>query len=105
MNDFAIVISRGLQHGVPLDEYVEALTPREPGGVICNCDAIAGTPSIPDYVFREIAGSYLGRHDTPIRQDERLSQSGRQGLQSARRSSMGKLGGGTDVTVSYSQTW
>lgn len=105
MNDFAIAISRGLQHGVPLDEYVEALTPREPGGVISNCDAIAGTPSIPDYVFREMAVSYLGRHDTPIRQEERRYQSGRQELQSARRSSMGKLGGGTDVTVSYSQTW
>jgi ribonucleoside-diphosphate reductase alpha chain len=65
MNNFAIAISLGLQYGVPLDEYVEAFTftKFEPAGVVIGNDAIKNATSILDYVFRELAVSYLGRHD------------------------------------------
>ena len=65
MNNFAIAISLGLQYGVPLDEYVEAFTftKFEPAGVVVGNDAIKNATSILDYVFRELAVSYLGRHD------------------------------------------
>ena len=65
MNNFAISISLGLQYGVPLDEYVEAFTftKFEPAGMVIGNDAIKNATSILDYVFRELAVSYLGRHD------------------------------------------
>ncbi|PSJ61856.1 vitamin B12-dependent ribonucleotide reductase [Kumtagia ephedrae] len=65
MNNFAIAISLGLQYGVPLEEYVEAFTftKFEPAGVVIGNDAIKNATSILDYVFRELAVSYLGRHD------------------------------------------
>ena len=65
MNNFAIAISLGLQYGVPLDEYVEAFTFTrfEPAGFVQGNDAIKNATSILDYVFRELAISYLGRHD------------------------------------------
>ncbi|WP_432283718.1 vitamin B12-dependent ribonucleotide reductase [Aminobacter sp. BA135] len=65
MNNFAIAISLGLQYGVPLDEYVEAFTftKFEPAGMVIGNDAIKNATSILDYVFRELAVSYLGRHD------------------------------------------
>ncbi len=65
MNNFAIAISLGLQYGVPLDEYVEAFTFTrfEPAGMVQGNDAIKNATSILDYVFRELAVSYLGRHD------------------------------------------
>ncbi|TKT79050.1 vitamin B12-dependent ribonucleotide reductase [Aquamicrobium sp. LC103] len=65
MNNFAIAISLGLQYGVPLDEYVEAFTftKFEPAGMVQGNDAIKNATSILDYVFRELAISYLGRHD------------------------------------------
>jgi len=65
MNNFAIAISLGLQYGVPLDEYVEAFTftKFEPAGMVQGNDAIKNATSIMDYVFRELAISYLGRHD------------------------------------------
>ncbi|MBZ9676851.1 vitamin B12-dependent ribonucleotide reductase [Mesorhizobium sp. ES1-1] len=65
MNNFAIAISLGLQYGVPLDEYVEAFTftKFEPAGMVQGNDAIKNATSILDYVFRELAVSYLGRHD------------------------------------------
>ncbi len=65
MNNFAIAISIGLQYGVPLDEYVEAFTftKFEPAGMVMGNDAIKNATSILDYVFRELAVSYLGRHD------------------------------------------
>ena len=65
MNNFAIAISLGLQYGVPLDEYVEAFTFTrfEPAGLVQGNDAIKNATSILDYVFRELAISYLGRHD------------------------------------------
>ncbi|WP_119258406.1 vitamin B12-dependent ribonucleotide reductase [Shinella zoogloeoides] len=65
MNNFAIAISLGLQYGVPLEEYVEAFTftKFEPAGMVIGNDAIKNATSILDYVFRELAVSYLGRHD------------------------------------------
>jgi ribonucleoside-diphosphate reductase alpha chain len=65
MNNFAIAISLGLQYGVPLDEYVEAFTftKFEPAGMVQGNDAIKNATSILDYVFRELAVSYLARHD------------------------------------------
>ncbi|MEX1154474.1 MAG: vitamin B12-dependent ribonucleotide reductase, partial [Parvibaculum sp.] len=65
MNNFAIAISLGLQYGVPLEEYVEAFTftKFEPAGMVQGNDAIKNATSILDYVFRELAVSYLERHD------------------------------------------
>ncbi|HEV7345087.1 MAG TPA: vitamin B12-dependent ribonucleotide reductase [Devosia sp.] len=65
MNNFAIAISIGLQYGVPLDEYVEAFTFTrfEPAGMVMGNDRIKNATSILDYVFRELAVSYLDRDD------------------------------------------
>ncbi|MGD9740308.1 MAG: vitamin B12-dependent ribonucleotide reductase [Bauldia sp.] len=65
MNNFAIAISLGLQYGVPLEEYVEAFTFTrfEPAGIVMGNDAIKNATSILDYIFRELAISYLGRND------------------------------------------
>ena len=65
MNNFAIAISVGLQYGVPLDEYVDAFTFTrfEPAGLVQGNDAIKNATSILDYVFRELAISYLGRNE------------------------------------------
>ncbi|MFQ5955400.1 MAG: vitamin B12-dependent ribonucleotide reductase, partial [Kiloniellales bacterium] len=65
MNNFAIAISIGLQYGVPLEEYVEAFTFTrfEPSGVVQGNDAIKMSTSVLDYIFRELAVSYLGRTD------------------------------------------
>jgi ribonucleoside-diphosphate reductase alpha chain len=65
LNNFAIAISLGLQYGVPLDEYVHAFTftKFEPAGMVQGNDAIKSATSILDYVFRELAISYLGRND------------------------------------------
>ncbi len=65
MNNFAIAISLGLQYGVPLEEYVEAFTftKFEPAGMVQGNDAIKNATSILDYVFRELAVSYLNRND------------------------------------------
>jgi len=65
MNNFAIAISMGLQHGVPLDEYVDAFiyTRFEPSGTVLGNDRVQAATSILDYIFRELAISYLGRTD------------------------------------------
>jgi ribonucleoside-diphosphate reductase alpha chain len=65
MNNFAIGISLGLQYGVPLEEYVEAFTFTrfEPAGLVQGNETIKNATSILDYIFRELAVSYLGRHD------------------------------------------
>ena len=65
MNNFAIAISLGLQYGVPLDEFVDAFieTKFEPSGEISGNDRILNASSILDYIFRELAISYLGRED------------------------------------------
>ena len=65
MNNFAIAISLGLQYGVPLEEYVDAFidTKFEPSGKVEGNDRILSATSILDYVFRELAISYLDREE------------------------------------------
>ncbi|MBM3643770.1 MAG: vitamin B12-dependent ribonucleotide reductase [Alphaproteobacteria bacterium] len=65
MNNFAIAVSIGLQYGVPLEEFVEAytFTRFEPSGMVEGNDAIRMSTSVLDYIFRELAISYLGRND------------------------------------------
>ena len=65
MNNFAIAISLGLQYGVPLEEYVDAFidTKFEPSGNVAGNDRILSASSILDYVFRELAISYLGKEE------------------------------------------
>ncbi len=65
MNCFAIAISLGLQYGVPLEEFVEAFTFTrfEPNGTVQGHDNIKMSTSVIDYIFRELAMSYLGRYD------------------------------------------
>jgi ribonucleoside-diphosphate reductase alpha chain len=65
MNSFAIAVSLGLQYGVPLEEYIDAFvfTRFEPNGFVQGNDRIKMATSIIDYIFRELAVSYLGRDD------------------------------------------
>ncbi|WP_075522798.1 ribonucleotide reductase [Candidatus Pelagibacter communis] len=65
MNNFAIAVSLGLQYGVPLDEYISAFigTKFEPSGKVVGNDRILSATSILDYIFRELAISYLNRED------------------------------------------
>ncbi len=65
MNNFAIAVSMGLQYGVPLEEFVEAFTftKFEPAGMVQGNDSIKNATSILDYIFRELAVSYLDRTD------------------------------------------
>jgi ribonucleoside-diphosphate reductase alpha chain len=65
LNNFAIAVSLGLQYGVPLDEYVDAFTFTrfDPSGPVQGNDSIKYATSILDYVFRELAVSYLSRFD------------------------------------------
>mgnify|MGYP007063372454 CR=1 FL=1 len=64
-NNFAIAISLGLQYGVPLEEFVDAFldTKFEPSGKVYGNDRILSATSILDYIFRELAVSYLGKED------------------------------------------
>ncbi|MBU2493734.1 MAG: vitamin B12-dependent ribonucleotide reductase [Bacteroidetes bacterium] len=65
LNSFAIAISLGLQHGVPLEEFVDAFvfTRFEPSGMVAGNKRIKMTTSVIDYIFRELAVTYLGRND------------------------------------------
>jgi ribonucleoside-diphosphate reductase alpha chain len=74
MNCFAIAVSLGLQHGVPLEEYVDAFlfTRFEPNGVVQGNPHIKMTTSIIDYIFRELAITYLNRHDLAQVEEEDL---------------------------------
>ena len=65
MNNFAIAVSLGLQYGVPLDEFVNAYvdTKFEPSGKVFGNDRILSATSMLDYIFRELAISYLNRED------------------------------------------
>src|ERR1041385_7582974 len=65
INNFAIAVSLGLQYGVPVEEYVDAFTFTrfEPAGPVQGNDSIKYATSILDYVFRELAVSYLDRFD------------------------------------------
>ncbi|MDR3527856.1 MAG: vitamin B12-dependent ribonucleotide reductase [Rhizomicrobium sp.] len=77
MNNFAIAISIALQYGVPLEEFVDAFTFTrfEPAGMVIGNDSIKNATSVLDYIFRELAVSYLGRNDlahVPPHHDEDL---------------------------------
>ena len=76
MNNFAIAVSMGLQYGVPLDEFVEAFTFTrfEPQGLVTGNDTIKMATSILDYIFRELAISYLDRHDLGHVNREEISE-------------------------------
>ncbi|MCP4900950.1 MAG: vitamin B12-dependent ribonucleotide reductase, partial [bacterium] len=65
MNCFAIAVSLGLQYGVPLEEYVDAFvfTRFEPSGIVSGHDRIKMATSVIDYIFRELAITYLGRNE------------------------------------------
>jgi ribonucleoside-diphosphate reductase alpha chain len=73
-NCFAIAVSLGLQHGVPLEEFVDAFvfTRFEPNGIVQGNPHIKMTTSIIDYIFRELAITYLGRHDLAHVEEEDL---------------------------------
>jgi ribonucleoside-diphosphate reductase alpha chain len=78
LNNFAIAISLGLQYGVPLEEYVEAFTftKFEPAGIVQGNDTIKMASSILDYIFRELAISYLGRNDLAHVQPDEIPGNG-----------------------------
>ncbi|WBQ13480.1 hypothetical protein L2D00_02045 [Hyphomonadaceae bacterium BL14] len=78
MNNFAIAISIGLQYGVPLEEFVDAylFTRFEPAGPVEGNDSITYATSILDYLFRELAVSYLGRDDLAQTEDPRADTAG-----------------------------
>ncbi len=73
MNCFAIAVSLGLQHGVPLDEFTDAFvfTKFEPSGMVMGNDHIKMASSVIDYIFRELAINYLGRADLAHGDDHR----------------------------------
>ena len=85
MNNFAISVSLGLQYGVPLEEFVDAFvfTRFEPAGEVSGNDRIKNATSILDYIFRELAVSYLGRKDLA----ENLDNLSLQGLGPSNRGS------------------
>ncbi len=74
LNSFAIAISLGLQHGVPLEEFVDAFvfTRFEPSGPVAGNSRIKMSTSVIDYIFRELAVSYLGRNDLAHVDEEEL---------------------------------
>jgi ribonucleoside-diphosphate reductase alpha chain len=74
MNSFAIAISLGLQHGVPLEEFVDAFvfTRFEPNGMVVGNERIKMSTSVIDYIFREVAISYLDRNDLSHVDDQDL---------------------------------
>ncbi|MCO4773593.1 MAG: vitamin B12-dependent ribonucleotide reductase [Deltaproteobacteria bacterium] len=74
MNCFAIAVSVGLQHGVPLEKFVElfVFSRFEPSGIVQGNDRIKMATSVIDYVFRELAVSYLGRNELAQVQEEDL---------------------------------
>jgi len=74
LNSFAIAISLGLQHGVPLEEFVDAFvfTRFEPNGMVVGNDRIKMSTSVIDYIFREVAISYLDRNDLSHVDDQDL---------------------------------
>ena len=78
MNNFAIAISIGLQYGVPLEEFVDAyvFTRFEPAGPVSGNDRVKSATSILDYIFRELAISYLERNDLSNADPDALNADG-----------------------------
>ena len=74
LNCFAIAVSMGLQHGVPLEEYCDAFlfTRFEPNGMVQGSDTVKFSTSLIDFVFRELAISYLGRYELAQVEPEQL---------------------------------
>jgi ribonucleoside-diphosphate reductase alpha chain len=120
INNFAISVSLGLQYGVPLEEYVDAFifTKFEPAGFVQGNDQIKNATSVLDYVFRELAISYLGRHELahatpgaadvgaagepPVRSTQEAAVS--HGLFRGKRLSIVDQGAGADVRGTSSTT-
>ena len=78
LNSFAIAVSLGLQYGVPLEEYVDAFTFTrfEPNGMVSGHDHIKMTTSVLDFIFRDVALSYLGRTDlVQVKPDDLIATS------------------------------
>jgi ribonucleoside-diphosphate reductase alpha chain len=78
LNSFAIAVSLGLQYGVPLEEYVDAFTFTrfEPNGIVSGHGNIKMTTSVLDFIFRDVALSYLGRTDlAQVKPDDLISTS------------------------------
>lgn len=82
LNCFAIAISLGLQHGVPLEEFVDAFvfTKFEPSGVVTGNDKIKMATSVIDYIFRELAVTYLNRTDLAHVSDDELNSKASKGI-------------------------
>lgn len=82
LNCFAISISLGLQHGVPLEEFVDAFvfTRFEPSGIVTGNERIKMTTSVIDYIFRELAVTYLGRNDLAHVDAEEISSKASRGI-------------------------
>jgi len=97
MNSFAIAVSLGLQYGVPLEEYVDAFTFTrfEPNGMVQGHDYIKMSTSVLDYIFRDLAIAYLGRHDLGQVKPEDLVSTSTQ----ARGGENGRAGHKTAATV------
>ena len=76
LNCFAIAVSMGLQHGVPLEEFCDAFlfTRFEPNGMVQGSDTVKFSTSLIDFVFRELAISYLGRFELAQVEPEQLMQ-------------------------------
>jgi ribonucleoside-diphosphate reductase alpha chain len=93
LNSFAIAVSLGLQYGVPLEEYVDAFTFTrfEPNGVVQGHDYIKMATSVLDYVFRDLAISYLERHDLGQVKPEDLEATAARGGPSQKTASNGKV--------------
>jgi ribonucleoside-diphosphate reductase alpha chain len=76
MESFCAAVSLGLQHGVPLAEFVEAftLTRFGPSGSVEGDPAVPHASSLLDYMFRHLAANYLGRHDIPAPEPEEVQE-------------------------------
>lgn len=72
MDNFAVAVSLGLQHGVALETMVEAFTFTRfgPAGAVEGDPAVERATSLLDYVFRNLAANYLGQTDLPEAEDE-----------------------------------
>lgn len=82
LNCFAISISLGLQHGVPLEEFVDAFvfTKFEPSGIVTGNEKIKMATSVIDYIFRELAVTYLGRNDLAHVNDDEIQTKASRGI-------------------------
>jgi ribonucleoside-diphosphate reductase alpha chain len=102
MNCFAIAISLGLQHGVPLEEFVDAFvfTKFEPSGMVNGSPHVKMSTSVIDYIFRELAVTYLGREDLAhVPSDEIMKRT----LRPSEEDDRGKGGSASESTTAKKQ--